>query len=241
MNVVISQPRYLPSINYIHRMRFSDKFIILDTVQRQSRGFENRNKLLCDGIEKWLTIPIKSDTRESILKTKIDGVDWIDIHKNCIVQYYSKFPFYNYEYINIYYSGLKEYLMSGFSSFTEAVLITLNNISKMLNYSFKYVLASNIEMNNKIESQGPKKLLDLVSAVDGNCYISGPNGKSYGIGDVFAETNIKLSYHVSRLPVYKQYNSNKFVDYLAFFDMLFNCGIDYLIEYINQEPILEEG
>jgi hypothetical protein len=57
MKIVISQPRYLPTLNYLIRLYFSDCFVLLDNVQRQARGYENRNKLLMPSA-KWLSISI---------------------------------------------------------------------------------------------------------------------------------------------------------------------------------------
>lgn len=58
--LVISQPRYLPVISYLQRLYFADIFVFLDNVQRQPRGVENRNKIIVNGKEKWLSIPVKS-------------------------------------------------------------------------------------------------------------------------------------------------------------------------------------
>ena len=65
---VISQPRYLPALNYLQRLYFADIFVIFDVVQREVRGFENRNKLLLPK-PKWLTIPVSSSGREKIYKS----------------------------------------------------------------------------------------------------------------------------------------------------------------------------
>ena len=44
--VAISQPRYLPAINYLDRIVRADVFVLLDTCQHQPRAFEHRNRVL---------------------------------------------------------------------------------------------------------------------------------------------------------------------------------------------------
>lgn len=68
---MISQPRYLPSLSYLRRIKDVDVFIILDNVQREARGFENRNKLDAgNGNPKWLTIPVKGSERMNMQATR---------------------------------------------------------------------------------------------------------------------------------------------------------------------------
>ena len=90
MKVVISQPRYLPALNYLQRLKHADVFVFLDNVQIQTRGWENRNKILINGKEKWLTIPVSSSKREVVFKAKIAGKDWLWKHKETVKESLSR-------------------------------------------------------------------------------------------------------------------------------------------------------
>ena len=75
MKIAISQPRYLPALNYLQRIVVSDKFVLLDDVQHQSRAFEHRNKVRDAKKSRWLSIPIdRSATSRPLLKIFVTTV-----------------------------------------------------------------------------------------------------------------------------------------------------------------------
>ena len=58
MRIAIHQPQYLPWIPYLAKVAFADTFVLLDDVQFQKGGFQNRT-LVPDGLlERFLTVPI---------------------------------------------------------------------------------------------------------------------------------------------------------------------------------------
>jgi hypothetical protein len=85
--VMISQPRYLPFIPYLHRIKKADVFIVMNHVQRVERGYENRNRMLCNGKSKWVTIPVFNGGRCLIEDSTIQyGIG--EGHKKLITDWY---------------------------------------------------------------------------------------------------------------------------------------------------------
>jgi hypothetical protein len=240
MKVVISQPRYLPVISYIHRLYFAEKFVILDNVQRQSRGWENRNQLLINGTPKWLTIPVNSSTREIIYKTKISNDEWIIDHINAIGLSYKNSPFFDYNILIKYYLGLSEILNNQEYNYSLTICKTLMNLCEIFDFKPNIILASEINDQRVIEEQGVNKLLAICKALNASSYISGANGKEYGVIECFNNSGIELKIHHTESIEYKQNNSQTFVPHMAFFDMLFNMGKERTMELIKSKPILIE-
>lgn len=238
MNIIISQPRYLPALNYINRLAKADKFVLLDTVQRQSRGWENRNKLLCNGKAKWLTIPIKSSSRALIYHTRINGSDWIENHKNTVRNYYREAPYFDESIIQTYYSGLKEILKKEDYLFTAAIEQTIMNLESIFDFECSLIKASSLHSNEDDWQTGPEELERIAKLADASTYISGPNAKEYGIEDVF--TDIDVKYHDYNHPVYNQ-QSKEFIEYLGFFDAVFNNGVDIVSEWIQEHLKVREN
>ncbi|MGL6327783.1 WbqC family protein [Aeromonas rivipollensis] len=58
MIVSIHQPAYLPWLGYVDRIKKSDLFIFLDSVQLEKNSFTNRNLIKGANGSHWLTIPI---------------------------------------------------------------------------------------------------------------------------------------------------------------------------------------
>lgn len=231
MKIIVSQPRYLPALNYINRLANADKFILLDTVQRQARGWENRNKLLCNGNGKWLSIPIESSSRALICDTKIKGSAWIDDHKNTVRNYYQKAPYFDESIIQMYYSGIEDSLEEDDFSFTATIEKSIENLENILAFKSNVLRASSLNMDRDDWTTGPGELKRIAKLAGASTYISGPNAKEYGIEDVF--DTIKVRYHDYEHPVYKQGNKD-FIEYLGFFDAVFYAGVDTVSEWINR-------
>lgn len=230
MQIAISQPRYLPAINYLQRIHYSDVFVILDNVQRQGRGVENRNKILMNGIEKLLTVPVASSSREIIRTTLINGSDWMKQHKEALHNAYKNHPHYSSDFIDLYFGNIEHILQeTGFNyslCFTELV----KNCCGLFRLNYHFRKASEFTTD---EQTGPGKLLDICKALETTTYISGANGKEYGIEETFKESNIKIVYHEFSFPVYAQHKAAAFVPWTCFFDMLFNLGLDKTTEIIK--------
>ncbi|HKK62772.1 MAG TPA: WbqC family protein [Bacteroidales bacterium] len=232
MNIIVSQPRYLPALNYINRLANADTFVLLDTVQRQARGWENRNKLLCNGSAKWLTIPIESSSRALIYDTNIKGSSWIEDHKNTVRNYYINAPYFDESIIELYYSGFEELLDSGDSSFTAIIEKSIQNLESIFSFECSLIRASSLNSNRDDWTKGPEELKRIAKLAGASAYISGPNAKEYGIEDVFKEIDVR--YHDYNHPVYDQ-KQEKFIDYLGFFDAVFYAGVEKVSGWVNNE------
>ena len=230
--IIISQPRYLPAINYLQRLYNADLFVFLDTVQRQGRGWENRNKILQNEVESWVTIPITSSSREIIYKTKISGTDWIEKHKFQIKNAYKEHPFYSDVILNKYYEGVFEVLINSGYSYRDAIVKMIMNACEMLNYSPIYSYSTLHDDGNSI---GVQKLVDISKNVDCDVYVSGANGREYGVTEAFYESGIRVAFHNFSHPQYKQYNAKAFHPWMSFIDVIFNIGLKRTEEIVKKE------
>lgn len=238
MRVVISQPRYLPHISYIKRLYFADLFVFLDNVQRQARGVENRNRFLEKGGRIGiLTIPVKSSTREKIHASIIDGDKWVEKHMKTLKLSYNKHPYYDEKYVDLYYSGVYDTLHATNCNYSATIIRTVLNLAEMLDFKINYIKATELSVP---EEKGLENIYNILKAVNAKTYISGANGRTYGVKQYLEDRGIKVLFHDPEPFVYPQKNSKTFVDWLAFFDPLFNVGKGAVMEYIKSQPILKE-
>ena len=239
MMVVISQPRYLPVISYLQRLAFADVFVLFDTVQRQSRGWENRNKLLLPE-PKWLTIPISSSSREIIRRTRVRDAEWVSKHKRSIFHFYHKHPYFNAEYLEKYYDDVEKMIRNGNDRFADIIEKTLYNLGEIFGFSPRIVRASSFETDAIRQATGPHKLLEICKELKADTYVSGENGRVYGVNEAFAGSGINVKYHPSDTLRYDQPGRKKFVPYMGFFDALFCIGRDALAREIRRPPLLQD-
>lgn len=234
MNTVISQPRYIPALNYISRLCYTDLFVVFDTVQRQPREPHNRNRLLCNGEPKWVTIPINASSRAIINEMKVAGAEWIKQHKDTIRSYYLHAPFFDRTFMEMYYQGCEDSLISSDDDFTTVMLQTYHNLGQLFDFEPKVVRASAINDEEIDQHFGPGKLMVICRKVGADLYISGPVGREYGVFEAFQGSGVDVLIHEYTHPVYEQVNTSAFVPYMGFFDALFNIGRDRLTELIHQ-------
>ncbi len=234
MNIIISQPRYLPALNYVNRLCCADSFMVFDIIQRQPREPHNRNKLLCNGEPKWLTIPINASNRALIYDMKVAGIDWIQQHKDTIRNYYLHAPYFEKEYIDLYFQGIDDVLMTSDFDFTTSIMQTFSNLGELLDFKPRLIKSSDINNDTIEQALGPDKLMALCQKAGANLYISGPAGRGYRVIDAFQGSGVDVLFHDYTHPIYDQVNTSEFIPYMGFFDALFNLGRDQLIELIKQ-------
>lgn len=239
MKVVISQPRYLPILSYLQRMHFADVFVLLDTVQRQSRGWENRNKLLLPE-PAWLSIPVTGSSRTLICESHVNGLHWVDEHKHRIKASYSKHPFYSEEILDCVYVGLDEYHNQEHPRFVDVTNKMLMNLAELLSIEYRFVLASELDCPAEVDAKGVGKLVALSKCVNADLYISGKNGREYGVVEAFAGQGIDIMFHDFKDHEYEQYRNRPFVPYMACLDALFCIGTDEVRRLIRRKPELTE-
>ena len=219
MQIIISQPRYLPALCYLNRLRHADIFVLLDDVQRQYLDFENRNRIFDENGGKWLTIPIASGRSERICRTNIAAKPWRNEHFQKLQNAYRKAPFWDADVA--WHLGGYDQPQEQESPLTEFTVHHLNNVCSYFGFTANLVLSSTLSIDH--ETKGPEHLRDITDAVGADSYISGPNGRDYRV-DVAFEGK-QLYFHDYVHPAYPQ-RGNSFVPWLAFFDALFFIGKD---------------
>ena len=105
MRISIHQSQYLPWPAYFKKIAQSDMFIILDDVQFQKNGVQNRNKIRNKKDDYWITIPVSGPHAESIFEKKIVDKRWRTKHFLSISQSYSRSPYWP-----IYKNGIESIL-----------------------------------------------------------------------------------------------------------------------------------
>src|ERR1043165_5905453 len=95
MIVAIHQPHYLPWLRYFEKIARSDVFVLLDDVQYEKNGFQNRNKIKTGQGWAYLTVPVKKPLLVPINEVLIDNTSgWQDKHLRAIELNYGKAPYF---------------------------------------------------------------------------------------------------------------------------------------------------
>jgi len=218
MKIAISQPTYLPWQGYFALIDYVDEFIFLENVQFAKRSWQQRNKIIFNNKENYLTIPVKSKGKyhQKIYEVEIDDFNKTKKkHLNIIQNVY-----YKSDYFNLYFYDLEKIYLNDYKK--------LSDLNKDLIIHFCKVLKiETFFSEDRINSFTSNKLNYLKDiCVNKGCsnYISTHGSKKY-LGDLkyFPDTNIKIEYYDFKDSVYQQKTKN-FKPRLSILDLLFNLG-----------------
>lgn len=221
--VAIIQSSYIPWKGYFDIIHDVDIFIFLEDVQYTKRDWRSRNKIKSPNGTEWITIPILGGRNQMLCEAKIDkSQNWHTKHLKKLQFNYSKSRFFNK-----YFDELKSLYEMDWEYLSELNIALIKHICNLLNIGTTLLNSCDLcSVGNKDE-----KLIDLITKVDGNCYISGPAAKNYIDPDKFKNAGIELIYKdYSGYPEYSQLYP-PFNHYVTVLDLLFNVGenADYYI------------
>jgi hypothetical protein len=184
LRVAIHQPEHFPYLGYFQKMQSADLFVILDNVNYRKNYFQNRNKLLnSNGVDEWFTIPVeKGATKKHIKDVQVSSYpEWRHtISRKLDHNFKNTFAF-------IYDSNS---------------LLEINMNSILLCRAWLDIGTQMVYASDLMVSGGKSELLaNIIKAVGGTTYVSGPSGKDYldltyfeGIDVEFFEPNVDNYY-----------------------------------------------
>jgi len=233
MQVVISQPTYLPWLGYFDKIDKAGIFIIQDNVQFRKREWQNRNRIKTPDGWMWLTIPINK--KECINKkineiTVCNNIDWKQNHWRAIEKSYSRA-----KYFKKFAPALKKIYDTDWARLIDINIALIEFFLKALEIKTKILRASDLEtkQNKTLE------LIELCKKVKADSYLTGKVAKDFLDEDLFKKNKITLEYHNYNHPRYRQLFGS-FIPYLSTLDLLFNHGEESL-DIITGKKIISEG
>jgi hypothetical protein len=217
---VILQPSYIPWRGYFNQIRRADTFIFYDDVQYDKHGWRNRNQIKTAQGRQWLTIPVHSAGATSGMPIKEVRIDWSKPwarnHLRALTVAYNKAPYFrDYATILDAFYGRRDEFLADFT------IATTMQLAKELGIQ-RTQFARSSELR-AISGRKTARLIQILSEVGANHYISGPSARDYIEADAFAEAGIKIEYVEYEYPEYPQlyppFDAN-----VSVLDLLFMTG-----------------
>jgi hypothetical protein len=224
--VAIHQPTFLPWLGFFHKMIMADVFILLDNVPFTKNGFQNRVKIKSAQGEQWLTVPVLTKGRfgQQIREVPINNATrWQRSHLAALSTNYGRAP--NYEEVLAWLEPLYGKPYAQLATFNQLLIETAVN---QLELPVRLVIASSLAA----EGSRSELLLQLVQAVGGKVYLSGPSGRSYVDRSIFQKAGVEIQFQQFRHPVYPQLYGD-FVARLSIVDLLMNVGSSKAVDYLQ--------
>lgn len=215
--VAILQSNYIPWKGYFDLIKSVDVFVIYDEVQYTKNDWRNRNQIKTPNGPAWITIPCRQvSLTQKIFETKVTLPNWNIKHWNTIKGNYSRAAcFKEYEQViyETYMACQSEYL-------SEINLAFIKTINTALGIETEIIDSRNLNL----EGDKNERLIEAVTKLNGNYYLSGPAAKNYLDEKAFNDKGIEVGW--MDYTNYREYNQlyPPFAHGVSVLDLIFNCG-----------------
>lgn len=225
----IMQPTYLPWSGYFGLMAAVDTFVLLDDVQFERRSWQSRNRILLQGKDHYLTVPVKKAPRETpIREIEIHPEqDWQANHLQVLTHAYGRHP-YGKPVLDLI-AGVFAEAHTHLAGLNQALIAAL---ASHIGVSTPIVRASDLACGG----QRSDHLAEICRAVECPSYLSPAGSREYMTEDKFEERHgICASFQNFEPAPYEQIGAEDFVSHLSIVDVIAHKGPEFARAYIQPE------
>ena len=218
--VAIHQPHYMPWLGYLAKWAAADVFVVLDTVQYEKNGWQNRNRIKTRGGSRWLTVPVHASLGTPITGVTVDGAQaWRERHRRAIELAYADAP-----HFKRYRDTLECFYDVPWSRLAPLALASAEWLARAIGVSAPVYLASTLGVTTTDPSE---RLVALCAAVGADTYLAGRDSLRYMDPARFTAAGIRVLYQRYAHPIYPQLHGD-FVSNCSALDLLLTHGDDAL-------------
>lgn len=229
MKIGIMQPYFLPYIGYWQLMNLVDRYVILDDVNYIKRGWVNRNRILLNGADHMITLPLaKADAFKRINENMLAEIP-PNLEKTISLAYH-KAP--NYALIAPLVHDIFSCSEKNLSLF---LIKSIKLVAAYLGIEAEILLAS--ETGHDSSLKGQNMILDICKRQGGTEYYNAIGGTALYSKELFAENGVRLGFVKPNLLEYKQFGA-PFVSGLSILDLLMFCSKEELDRQLESYEIV---
>ena len=213
MRLGIMQPYFFPYIGYFQLIGAADVFILYDRIKYTKKGWINRNRILRNGTDIMLTLPIKADSDSlDIGERELAGDFSAGKMLRQIAGAYSRAPFYA-ETLPLLEQVIQYPDRNLFRFLHNCIVMTCRE----LGITTEIRVSSTVPVDNNLKNQ--EMVLALCEAVGATSYVNPIGGLELYSTQDFHSRGVDLTFLKARPCEYVQFG-NEFVPWLSIIDVL---------------------
>jgi len=228
MKLGIMQPYFFPYIGYFQLMNEVDEFVVYDNIEFTKKGWINRNRILVNGQDSFITLPLKKDSDYLDVRDRYLADSWPTERLKIISRIkesYRKAPKFDYVYPIVE----KSIFFDDFNLFNY-ILNSLTQVKEYLEIRTSFIVSSTIPIDHALKAKN--KVLAICKERNADTYVNPIGGFQLYIKDEFKNEGIDLHFLKTNDFEYKQFN-DEFVPWLSIIDvMMFNTK-EKIKEYLD--------
>lgn len=214
MKVAIMQPYFFPYIGYFQLIATSDVFVLHDDVQYIKGGWVNRNRILLNGEDRIVTLPVQKGAYDLPINARSyvqDAQPYKDII-NLIQPAYSKAPFFQQVF-----PLLNDILMSADKNVARFNENLIRRIADYLGIKSKIIVSSDMEKNNSLA--GELRVLEICKRLNATDYTNPIGGTALYHHETFNKQGIALHFLEAQNVRYQQ-RGEVWLPFLSIIDVM---------------------
>jgi hypothetical protein len=228
MKIAIMQPYFCPYIGYFQLMNAVDKFIVYDNIEFTKKGWINRNRILVDGKDSYISLTLKKASDYLFINKRYLSDSWPEERKkmlNKIRESYRKAP--HFEKV---YELIEKIVLNEENNLFGFIFNSLKMIKEFLGIHTPFIISSSLKMDHSLKAE--KKVMEICKAVNSNIYINPIGGIGMYEKENFKKDGIDLFFLKTDDITYSQFG-NKFIPSLSIIDVMMFNDIENIKELLN--------
>lgn len=230
--ISIHQSQFLPWVPYFYKILRSSVFVILDDVQFQKNGVQNRNLIKTPQGKQWFTVPSKVKLGTPIKEIELASTNvYTKLSKTLEINYKRG------QYFEAVFGTIDNVFSKKLKNLNELNINLINNILGCLKVD------RDIRFSSDINTVGVKDemLIETIKSIGDSEYLSGSGALNYMDLDKFKRAGIKVYIYTFTYKKYPQLWNKKvgFVPDLSIIDLLFN-DLEKAKNYITENGNIEK-
>ena len=224
------QPYLFPYIGYFQLINAVDEFIIYDNIQFTKKGWINRNRILVNGTDEYITIPLKKDSDFLDIKDRYLSQEWLNERKkilNRITESYRKAS-----HFNIIYPIIERIMMYEDKNLFAFIFNSLKELNQYLDIKTPLIVSSIISINHDLKAEN--KVIELCKARKAKTYINPIGGVELYDKKTFNNKGLELKFLKANNITYPQFK-NDFVSFLSIIDVMMFNSLEDIKLIINKD------
>jgi len=220
------QPTYFPWAGYFNLIAQADEFVFLDDVQLEKQSWQTRNRLILNGLVKWITVPIRhQQLAQTIAETQvIDANRWREKLAKSFNLNYGR---------HIYYSNANELIDLLLSTTTTSLAEINESIIRFASERLKLTVNFHRASSLGVSGIRSAKLVALCEKLQVSEYLSPLGSAQYLEEDKFSATApAALTLQNYQPQGYQQKGSAVFHSHLSILDVVANVGWEGARKYV---------
>ena len=233
MKLAIMQPYFFPYIGYFQLMNAVDEFVVYDNIQFTKQGWFNRNRILVNGTDAYITFPLKNDSNYHQVRERCLADNWPSEQKKIlgrIESAYRKAP-----YFKTIYPLIEKCILFEDLNLFNFIYNSMIAMKEYLGINTQFVVSSTIPIDHELK--GELKVRAICKARKADIYFNPIGGIELYDKQKFKSDNIELNFLKTTNVSYPQFK-NEFIASLSIIDVLMFNSLSQTKEFLHQFILL---